>query len=161
MPRACAAPHTESHRKRRLGRKPVPSSLLPSSDGAGQWAGPEDVSLLGEQERRGLAGRGRGSDCPDLWGGGGTGRSRRAQPNSNLRSGQGAGRVEAEGKPRFLPTHPSFFSAFLSNTTPFRKGPEGEEEPGPRVCELSFWLPQTAGCVGALQATEWGQGGGE
>lgn len=41
--------------ERRLVRKPVPS-LLPSSDGAGQWAGPEDVSLLGEQERRGLAG---------------------------------------------------------------------------------------------------------
>lgn len=40
------------------------SLLLPSSDGAGQWAGPEDVSLLGEQERRGLAGAWPGVGLP-------------------------------------------------------------------------------------------------
>lgn len=65
--------------------------------------------------------------------------------------GQGAGRVQAKGKTRFPQTRPSFFSAFLSNTIPFRNGLEGDQL-GPGLCAFSFWLPQTSACVTWPQA---------
>lgn len=135
-------PLTESPRKSR----PPPSSplLMELASGQGLAQGLSAV-VSGEEEE---------------WGGVGG-----ASLTQVFVQGQGAGRVQAEGKMRFPEMRPSFFSAFLSNAIPFRNGLEGEEQLGPGLCEFSCWLPrarpvwpgcrQWAGPDGHL----WGAGG--
>lgn len=104
---------TKPHGKSRLGRKPVPS-LHPSSDGAGQWAGPEDVTLPrgtgGKQPGRSLAEGLSAVVCGEEEEQGGAGG---ASLNGVSVHGEGAGRVQAEG-PCAFPRHalPSFLLSF-------------------------------------------------
>lgn len=147
---AWATPPTESPRKSRL----PPFSPLPMELASGQGLGMCPCS----ENRRGLAGawprvclpwslvrrRNRGES------GGGS--------LTQVCSGPGSWRVQAEGKMRLPETCPSFFSAFLSNAIPFRNGLEGEEELGPGLCEFSCWLPQTTARVAWRQTTVIGAG---
>ena len=66
--------------------------------------------------------------------------------------------MQVEGKASLPKRGPSFFSPFLPNTVPFRKGPEGGERLGPGLCELSFGLPHTTACGAWQHPTGGGPG---